>query len=221
MIGTGFFVSSVFAIVAWLAPFEPAQMRIGAAPEIPINAVAGGEVLVELSVDRNGRVVAVTPLRTTPPFTDAVVTAVRNWTFDPAVEELPLGNPPTGRARTPVDSKVLVAAVYLSPALLAPTLGERPRNIGQASSECPLPLTTTTPLYPPMAFGAGVVLVEALVDAGGTVADVKVVRSAPPFDEAGTAAVRQWKFRPARVGGRQLPARVYVAVGFPVPVTGR
>ena len=65
----------------------------------------------------------------------------------------------------------------------------------------------------------GVVLIEATVDVMGRVADARVIRAAPPFDQAAMAAARQWRFRPARVKGRVTPTYVYLIFGFPVPVT--
>ena len=47
------------------------------------------------------------------------------------------------------------------------------------------------PLYPPPARENGIVLVEVHVDAGGGVADAKVIRSAPPFDEPARDAARR------------------------------
>ncbi len=61
-------------------------------------------------------------------------------------------------------------------------------------------------------------LVELLVDAGGTMAEANVARSAPPFDGPALDAARQWKFRPAQVDEQPVPSFAYIAFGFPVPV---
>jgi TonB family protein len=102
--------------------------------------------------------------------------------------------------------------------LLGPTLGEEPREIRQASAEAAFPLATITPPYPPRALGTGVVLVEAGVDGDGILGDVKVLRSAPPFDDAGQAAIRRWTFHPARLGRATVSTLVYVILGFRAPV---
>jgi len=199
--------------------FSPARYLDGPMPVLPVTAVGGGEVLLELSVDVNGHVQGVTPLRATPPFTDLVSAAVRGWRFLPAEVRAPepaRADEPEGRMR--VASTVLVAAVYRPPALRVPTLGERPGDVATPSQETAFPLTTTVPLYPPHAFNSGVVLLEVRVYRDGTIADVAVVHSAPPFDAAARAAVRQWSFRPARRQGVSVPTLVYVLFGFPVPV---
>ncbi len=200
--------------------FSPARYRAGTVPAVPVTALGGGQVLLELAVNREGRVTSVSPLRTTPPFTDLVIGAVRDWQFVPAEEDV---RPEPARAdkpasRMPVPSTVLVAAVFRPPALSGPTLGEAPRDITSASAETAFPLATTVPQFPPLALNSGVVLLEARVDRDGTVADATVIRSAPPFDDAALKAARQWRFRPARVRGTPVTTRVYILFGFPVPV---
>ena len=74
----------------------------------------------------------------------------------------------------------------------------------------------TLPDYPSIAVEAGesgTVLVKALIDEQGRVADTRIAESVYMLDDAAVSAVREWKFAPARCGGR--PVRVWVAV----PVT--
>jgi TonB family protein len=197
--------------------FSPARYLAGTVPAVPVMVVGGGEVLLELAVSREGRVTTVSPLRTTPPFTDLVVGAVRGWQFISAEEDVPAsaGKP---ASRMPVPSAVLVAAVFRPPALSGPTLGEPSRDMASPSAEAPFPLATTVPQFPPLALNSGVVLVEVQVDGDGKVADATVRRSAPPFDDAALKAARLWSFRPARVRGTPVRTRAYILFGFPVPV---
>lgn len=201
--------------------FSPARYRAGTLPALPVMALGGGQVFLELAVSREGRVTAVTPLRTTPPFTDLVVDVLRDWQFLPAEEN---AGPEPERAdepelRRPIASTVLAAAVFRSPALNTPALGEAPKDVAPASDETAFPLTTTMPPFPPSALSSGVVLLEARIDRTGAVADVTVIRSAPPFDDAAQRAARQWSFRPARLRGTPVSTVVYILFGFPVPVT--
>lgn len=199
--------------------FSPARFRTGDVPPLPALAVGGGEVFVELAVSREGQVTAVTPLRRTPPFTDAVLTAVRAWEFSPARQNVAQPEARAkARARPPAESKVLVGGIFRPPALYGPTLGHTPEDVGTASVETPFPLTTSIPPYPPTAYGGGIVLLELLVDRSGSVAGVRVVRSAAPFDGAAADTVRGWKFRPARVRGEPVATFAYIMFGFPVPV---
>lgn len=202
------------------AAFSPARLRMGSVPQLPVLAAGGGEVLLELSVDRDGLVTPVTPLRTTPPFADFMVAAVRKWQFVPAEVEV---DPEPGRPRSPrprqkVASKVLAVGAFRPPALDGPTLGEAPKDVAPPSDEVPFPLTTRLPQYALMARSPGVVLVEVLVGLDGSVVEASVVRSAPPFDDLATAAARDWKFRPARFRGRPVATRAYIVFGFAEPV---
>jgi TonB family protein len=199
---------------------SPARYRGGPVPQLPTTTVGGGEVFVELGVDANGRMISVTPLRTTPPFSDLVLRAVSAWAFVPAEEVQPTeparGDAPP--ARVPVASKILVAALFRPPTLNTPTFGEVPRDVAAASEDVALPVATVAPPYPPTAVNGGIVLLEASVDPGGRVDGAMVLRSAPPFDGAARDALMQWRFRPARWRGRPVRALVYVIFGFAVPI---
>ncbi len=205
------------------AAYIPARLREGRVPPIPVNAVGGGEVRVELDVSSEGVVTRATPIRDTPPFTELVTGATRDWKFFTArkVVDADGARAGTPMARAAVPSNVLVVAIFRPPAMNNPTLGEGPKDLASGSDAMPLPVSTTIPPYPPRAFGSGVVLLEARVSAIGSVEDVGVIASAPPFDEPARDAVRQWRFRPAKVEGIPVSALVYVIAGFRAPVTSK
>ncbi|MBI3490934.1 MAG: energy transducer TonB [Acidobacteria bacterium] len=211
------------ALVALAAQggFVPAQYRDGALPPIPILAIGGGEVFLELTVSSNGVVSAVRTLRATPPFTDAMSNTVRGWQFRPAEEEMEPepGKPVDPRPRRPVESKVLVVGIFRPPTINTPTFGEPPKDVASPSNETPFPLATVMPLYPPLARENGIVLVEVRIDADGGVADAKVIRSAPPLDEPARDAARRWTFRPARVHGTSVARLAYMVFAFRQPIT--
>ena len=196
-------------------PYSPAQLRQGRVPLMPVEAVAGGEVLLELDVSERGAVTRVRPLRTTPPFTRIVMDAVRSWQFAPARELVKAG----GRSsRIPVSSAVLVVAVYRAPVLVGPTLGEPPKEVSPPSSAVASPAMMPAPPFPPHALLGGTVLLEVRIDPDGAVENVIVVQAVPPFDEVAVKTVREWVFRPARPNGVRAPAVVYVLFGFRAPV---
>ena len=60
----------------------------------------------------------------------------------------------------------------------------------------------------------GVVIIEALVDESGAVANARVVRSVPLLDAAALACVRQWGFAPTMLNGRAVPVVMTVTVNF-------
>lgn len=201
---------------------SPAALQSGSVPIIPVMAISGGEVALEVAVNRDGAVTGVKPLRSTPPFTDAVAAAVRGWNFSPAEDALlpEPGQPIDTRTRRPMASKVLVLALYRPPAIFEGTLGEPPKTVGTPSEGVAVPTSPATmPGYPPNALFNGVVLVELSVTDDGNVKGAKVVRSAPPFDQLALEATTTLGFRPPRVHGRSAAANVYVAVAFRQPIT--
>lgn len=199
--------------------YTPARYSSGQAPALPALVVGGGEAFVEVMVGANGAVEKVTPLRSTPPFTQALADTVKSWRFTAATDAT-IGAGGTPEGPRPVVSKVLVAALFRAPTLLTPTHGERPTNVALPSADVAFPLSASEPPYPPQTRFGGVVLIEATVDGNGRVADARVIGGAPPFDQAALTAARQWRFRPASVKGRATSTYVYLIFGFPVPVTG-
>ena len=203
-----------------LAPeaYAPARYRAGTVPGLPAMVVGGGQVILELAIDRGGRVTAVTTLRTTLPFTDLVAGAVRDWQFVPAEGPRRPARAGERPSQAAVPSKVLVAAVFRPPAMNAPTLGEPRRDVAPASDESAFPLNIALPPFPPSAAAGGVVLLEARVGRSGDVDETTVIQSAPPFDDVALATLKKWSFRPARVRGRPVSTFAYVLFGFPAPV---
>ena len=68
-------------------PYTPARYAAGARPVLPVLAVGGGQAFVELTIGPDGAVQKVTPLRSTPPFTQGLIDAVTAWRFSPAIED--------------------------------------------------------------------------------------------------------------------------------------
>ena len=97
--------------------------------------------------------------------------------------------------------------------------GADENGVHTAGGSVPVPERTSggsAPL-PADAKAAGVtgpVVCEIVVDATGTVTDVKVVGSIPLLDAAASSAVRTWRFNPAVVNGRPVPVRMTVSVDF-------
>ncbi|HET9314480.1 MAG TPA: TonB family protein, partial [Vicinamibacteria bacterium] len=93
------------------------------------------------------------------------------------------------------------------------------QEIKQAGTEVAPPKRTkfVAPVYPPEAQASGqrgIVILELVVDTQGKVESVTVVRSVPPFDEAASAAVRQWEYEVTRVGGNPVKVRLTVPITF-------
>lgn len=78
----------------------------------------------------------------------------------------------------------------------------------------PVLLQKIEPGYPEAARKArleGVVILEAIITASGSIEEVKVLKSVNPLlDASAVRAVQQWKYKPATLNGRAV--RVYLTV---------
>jgi TonB family protein len=204
--------ATMLAVHAVTGQADPLSARLqgGGLPIVPVQAVAAGEVLLSVNVSPVGAVGTIDVLRTTPPFTDAVVAAVRAWRFTPAVDE----------QRKPMASRVLVGAMFGAPSLRVPTVGQPPKDVAPAATALPMPLTTPMPDYPAGARFGGTVLLETLVAPSGKVVAVTAIRSSPPFDEPAMEAARRWLFRPPQGPGVPPNTYAYLIFAFRPPVVG-
>jgi TonB family protein len=199
--------------------FEPARYVSGQLPVVPPLAISGGEVFLEALVNVDGGVDSVSTLRTTPPFTDVVIKAVRGWRFTPAAEAADS----TGQAvpNAPVAGPVFVAAMFTPPTANGQTLGDPPQDLGAASDETPMPVAANPAAYPPRAVGDGAVLVELTIDEVGILTDAQVKVSSPAFDAVALDAARSWFFVAARRHGNAVTTHAYLLFAFRQPVTTR
>ena len=81
----------------------------------------------------------------------------------------------------------------------------------------PVPISLVPAAYPSQSLFGGEVVLDALVDTSGRLADIKVVRGESPFLEKSLVAVRTWTFLPARLDGNVVETRIGVAFQFPQP----
>jgi protein TonB len=73
------------------------------------------------------------------------------------------------------------------------------------------------PAYPEIARAArieGTVILEAVLDTAGRVTQLRVLQSAPMFDQAALEAVRQWRYTPSLYGGRPVSVLMTITVRF-------
>lgn len=118
--------------------------------------------------------------------------------------------PPQPRA----SSAAPVAAAEPAP---APAAAAAPASVDSSASAAVTPprsdaahLNNPKPVYPAVSRRLkeeGSVVLEVFIQADGSVGDLRVKRSSgfPRLDEAALAAVRRWKYLPARRGSEALP----------------
>ena len=109
----------------------------------------------------------------------------------------------------------LVLGLAVAPMLVA-AQGQMPIRVG-GNVQAPDRLRYVAPVYPEIARTAqvsGIVIAEAVVDASGQVADVKILKSIPLLDQAAINAVREWKYTPTLLNGVPVPVIMTVTVNF-------
>jgi len=67
-----------------LPAFEAAQVISAVGPVYPVNSIAQGTVVLEVTIGPSGRVEQVRVIRDIPSLTSESVKAVRGWSFRPA-----------------------------------------------------------------------------------------------------------------------------------------
>jgi TonB family protein len=81
----------------------------------------------------------------------------------------------------------------------------------------PTKIKDVRPAYPPVAQQArvqGVVIIEAIIDDRGEIANARVLRSIPLLDDAALSAVSQWQFTPTLLNGAPVGVIMTVTVNF-------
>jgi protein TonB len=78
-------------------------------------------------------------------------------------------------------------------------------------------ISTVPPVYPAMARTqrvSGNVVIDALIDATGRVAKMKVISGPVLLHQAAMDALKQWKYQPASLNGQAVPMHLNVTIQF-------
>jgi TonB family protein len=127
------------------------------------------------------------------------------------------------RSSLPTGGQAVMSSTFtVSPPAVLTTPGQlsdgvAPYRVGGPIGP-PVKVHDVPPVYPEQARSAGiagVVIIEATVDATGTVTAAKLLRGQPLLDEAALAAVRQWRYEPTVLNGVAVPVVMTVSVAFP------
>ena len=109
----------------------------------------------------------------------------------------------------------LVLGLAAAPMLVA-AQGQMPVRVG-GNVQAPERIRYVAPIYPEIAAEArvaGIVIVEAVVGADGTVTDAQVLKSIPLLDQAALDAVKQWRYATTTLNGVPVPVIMTVTVNF-------
>jgi protein TonB len=132
-----------------------------------------------------------------------------------APELSPAGTEGLG-ATGPGKTAVLLGTIGAAPPPPPESAPESPGK--EAASLTPARLVSSVqPVYPPAARQAqiqGNVVIEALIDASGNVAGMKVLSGPQALRAAATSALAHWKFQPALLGDRPTASTTIVTLQF-------
>src|SRR5271167_269649 len=90
-------------------PYTPPQLFTATFPPYPTNGLGSGAVVLDASINSQGKIANVVTVRDVPTLTAAAAAALQHWSFSAAI----FGN-------TPIASKVVVAMVFRNPATALP-----------------------------------------------------------------------------------------------------
>jgi protein TonB len=111
-----------------------------------------------------------------------------------------------------IGGAVLGAAPPPPPKAAAPTRIKQGGNVTAASI-----ITQTRPVYPPLARQAriqGSVVLHAIIDKDGKVAQLEVVSGHPLLVQAALDAVREWRYKPTLLNGDPVEVDTTITVTF-------
>jgi TonB family protein len=190
----------------------------GATPVYPADAKAAGEagmVFVTAVIDALGNVADATVLRAASPrLGEAALDAIRTWKYQPTqVTGVPTPVSITIAVNFSLDGSSGASTSTRTPAFAVPSDTLR---VGGSVAE-PRKVHNVPPAYPDDARAAGIegtVILDALIDAEGYVADVEVLQSVPMLDRAAVEAVKQWRYLPTLLNGEARPVWMTVTINF-------
>jgi len=188
-------------------------------PTPPLDAqMAGaqGVVVLDATIDPDGKVSNARVVRSVPLLEAAAVAAVRQWEFTPTV----------------IDGRAV-------PVIMTVTVSFPAQGVTPSPSQPPPPSAPGTPTIQPVRIGNGVpppkvtkrvnasytaeamragvqgmVSIEVTIDPQGKVSDAKVARSIPLLDASAVAAARQWEFTPTIIDGKAVPVIATIELSF-------
>lgn len=156
-------------------PKRTKMVKVVYPPDAQASGIRG-IVILDLTIDKNGKVAAVDVVRSIPGLDDAAIEAVKQWEYEPAK----VGGKPTA-------VKLTVPITFLMP------VPEITRQEG-----IPEFRQGAVPTFPKNVDARGTVsaVAEVTLDAEGRVVEAEIRGGAPPYTDALLQAVRTWVFAP-------------------------
>ncbi|HWF38498.1 MAG TPA: TonB family protein [Candidatus Acidoferrales bacterium] len=185
----------------------PSPLSVVGVP-YPPQALFGGNVLLDASVDADGKLSDVRVVNGDEPFLAVALDAVRTWSFSPAQMD---GRVAAGR----------IGIVFQFPQSYVPAIVARDRTyvepLADAAGRGALPVYTIEPTYPINSIAEGSVILYGLVDPQGQLTSTTVIRNIDSLTVPTEQAVAQWKWAPGKDAGAKTVSPVIVVVTYRRP----
>lgn len=121
------------------------------------------------------------------------------------------------RVLTIVAVLVSISAVGGRRLAAAPASPSSPAAAPAPKFQPPEVLATADAAYPINSVAFGTVVLEVHLDASGEIQDVRVARDIPSLTKQALQSIKQWRFKPAMMGGKPVKSVVPVAFIFVRP----
>lgn len=195
--------------------FRPPEIITAGDVQSPINSVANGIVILDLSLDSGGQIINIDVPRPIVPFASIARSAVRTWKFKPAS---------LGDAPCPSVLRVAFAfrpnSFYVTPPVFAPLVEPEGDSSDKPAGYTPPGIMAVAyPGYPINAATVGAVVVQVALDAEGKVSDVAAIRPFNPFTRFALEVAKRWRFSPATLDSAPLPAKLVIVFVFSAPIS--
>jgi outer membrane biosynthesis protein TonB len=191
------------------APFKPAEVISVTDITYPIQSIADGVVVVDVSLDHKGAITGTSVVRDIPSLTSAATSSIQSWKFSPASI---LGKP--------VPSIMRVAVVFRPRSYWAAGPDFTPISSNEDPDRADLGyvppgiISATYPQYPINAVTPGIAVVQVTVGKTSAIQRVNVVRDLAPFTQFALDAVNKWRFQPAVLERRPTASNLTIAFVF-------
>jgi TonB family protein len=178
----------------------------GALPHYPSAAIAAninGVVVLRTVISPEGKVADLKIIDGNPILATAARKAVKGWRYQPIVVD-----------GTPIEVQNEVVLVFHL-GEIPPVVESTPKTL--CSSVGGRLIRRIDPEFPTMAKLAhiqGEVVIEAVIDKEGDIAEANATAGHPILVEAALKAVKRWKYEPFVVGGLPVPVRTMITIRF-------
>ena len=191
-------------------PFKAPEVTSAPDIQYPIQSIADGIVVLDLSLDDMGAVTRVSVTRDILSLTSVATASIQSWKFTAASSH---GNPQPSTVR--VAFVFRPRSYFAADPPFAPVLsGGGPSRVDQ-SYVPPGIIAVTYPQYPIKAVIPGTVVIQVTVGKSRSIQRLKVVRDLPPFTQLALNAVNRWGFQAATLDSKPVPSVLVVAFVFP------